>query len=324
MLPPELLYHKDRGRFISEFGMQAPPCIETVHKYVPAAERHMQSRTMTHHNKGEFGTEKLYGYLAGYFRVPADFEDCVYLMQLSQGEAVKTAVEHWRARKFRTAGTLFWQINDCWPVTSWSCVDYEGRPKALYHYARRFFAPVLPVVLRADGGLSVSVVNDRPEPFAGTLVCGMADLEGADVWTADVAVELPANAVREVVARADSELGLSDPARQFFWCRLIEGREEVSANSWFFMPYKHVDFPSVDWEVSVADVGGHSFDITLESSAFARGVWLRMEGMEADFEENFFDAFESVPVTVRATVENDADAQAVARRLKIRTVADVR
>jgi len=322
-MPPEH-YRKESGRFISEFGMQAPPCIETIHKYVPAAERHMQSRTMTHHNKAEFGTEKLYGYLAGRFRVPADFEDCVYLMQLSQGEAIKTAVEHWRACKFRTAGTLFWQMNDCWPVASWSCVDYEGCPKALYYYAKRFFAPVLPVILRAGGGLSVNVVNDRPKPFAGTLVCGMADLAGVDIWTAEAAAELPANAVREVLAREDSELGLTERARQYFWCKLLEGKEAVSANSWFFMPYKHVALPLVDWEVNVAERGEHRFEITLESSAFAKGVWLRMEGMRAEFEDNFFDAFESVPVTVGVTTENDADADSIARRLKIRTVADVR
>ena len=89
------------------------------------------------------------------------------------------------------------------------------------------------------------------------------------------------------------------------------------------MPYKHVAFPSADWEINVAECGEHRFEITLESSAFAKGVWLRMEGMVADFEDNFFDAFESVPVTVRMTTANDADADSIARRLKIRTVADV-
>ena len=311
------------GRFVSEFGMQAPPSVETIHRYVPAAERHMQSRTMTHHNKAELGTERLYRYLAEYFRVPADFEDCVYLMQLVQGEVVKVGVEHWRARKFRTAGTLFWQHNDCWPATSWSCVDYGGRPKALYYYAKRFFAPVLPVIAWRDGRLSIIVVNDGPGPFRGTLACGLIDVDGSDVWTSDVTAEVPANGLGKVLARETSQLGLTDPARQFVWCRLLEGRRVVGSNTCFFAPYEHVAFPSVDWEVGVEELGRRSFAVTLESRAFAKGVWLRVEGMEADFEDNFFDMLESVPVMVRVTTEYDTDGGAVARRLKIRTVADV-
>ena len=321
-MPPEA-YRTQKGRFVSEFGMQAPPCIETIHSYVPAAERHMQSRVMTHHNKAQLGTERLYRYLAEFFHVPADFEDCVYLMQLVQGEALKIGVEYWRARKFQTAGALFWQHNDCWPVTSWSCVDYAGRPKALYYYARRFFAPVLTVVSPHDGGLCVTVVNDTPEPFAGVLACGMMDLDGSDVWVEDLPVAITGNGVQQVLVREQADLGLTDPAHQFAWCRLLRGPEVVSSNACFFAPYKHVALPSVDWETGVEQSGKRSFDIVLESSAFAKGVWLRVEGMEAHFEDNFFDVLESVPVTVRLTTQEDTDADAIARRLKIRTVADV-
>ncbi len=317
-------YRGQEGRFISEFGLAGPPALETIPRYIPAAERHMQSRVMAHHNGACDGTARLYRYLASQFRVPAGFEDCLYLMQLAQGEAVKVGVEHWRARKFLTAGALLWHFNDCWPATSCSCIDSEGRPKALYYYARRFFAPVLPVVDYRDGRLSVTIVNDRPERFTGTFVCGMADLDGYDLWTEDVAARVPANGVRQVLAREGKELGFEDPVRQFVWCRLLEGQSVVSSNTHFFAPYMHVALPSVDWEVEVSKLGERSFELTLESTAFAKGVWLRLEGAGAQLEDNFFDALEAIPTTVRLSTDRDMEAEEVSRRLTIRTVADAR
>jgi len=320
--PPER-YRSQNGRFVSEFGMQAPPALETIHEYVPARERHMQSRTMIHHNKAELGTERLYRYLAGQFRVPGSFEDTVYLMQLVQAEAIKTGVAHWRARKFATAGALFWQLNDCWPVTSWSCIDSRGRPKALYYYARRAFAPVLAVASEDAQGLSVLVVNDAPERFEGIIACGLADVGGDRVWSTDIRVAVAPNAVEKLPVRKREDLRLSHPTREFFWCRLLKNGSLLSADARFFVPYMHVSLPPVGWEVGVRQVGEGRFVLTLESSAFAKGVWLRLEGVEAQFEDNFFDALASVPVTVGLRVGKDASAESVRRRLRIKTVADV-
>ncbi len=316
-------YRTQNGRFVSEFGMQAPPALDTIREYIPAAQRHMQSRGMVHHNKCGLGTERLYRYLAEFFRIPARFEDTVYLMQLVQGEVLKLGVEHWRARKFRTAGALFWQLNDCWPVTSWSCVDSRLRPKALWYYARRFFAPVLVAPGRGEAGMCTTIVSDLPERFQGMLVCGLSDVDGDRVWSADIKVDVPANGVEQFVVRKQKDLQLKDPAREFFWCRLLRGNELVSANSLFFAPYRQVALPAVEWQVDVRQAGERCFEVTLESNAFAKGAWLRLEGMEAEFEDNYFDALASVPVTVRLRTPQDVPAEAVARRLLIRTVGDV-
>jgi beta-mannosidase len=99
--------------------------------------------------------------------------------------------------------------------------------------------------------------------------------------------------------------------------------EAVSSNNFFFAPYRYLALPSVDWETSVEKLGERSFELTLEANAFAKGVWLRLDSMAADFEDNFFDAPESVPVKVRLTTETDAPAETIQRRLLIRTVADV-
>lgn len=139
-------YLEDTGRFISEFGFQAMPAWRTLLAYTAPEDRHLLSPVMRSHNKMVEGTERLLRFVAGRLGLPRDLKSFVYLTQLNQAEAIRTGVEHWRRRMFRTAGALYWQLNDCWPVASWSALDYYRRKKALYHYSRAFFAPLLPTL----------------------------------------------------------------------------------------------------------------------------------------------------------------------------------
>jgi beta-mannosidase len=311
------------GRFLSEFGFQAPPAMETIRRYVPSSGNHMQSRVMEHHNCAWEGTERLYRLLSIYFRVPCSMEDTVYLMQLMQGEAVKAGVEGWRARKFMTAGTLFWQLNDCWPVTSWSCIDYEHRPKALYYYARRFFAPVLPVIDGRGGRFAVKVINDRPEPFSGELVCGFGQLSGDQRWVQKVALSVPANGSAPGLAVEPADLHSEEPAREYFWCRLLKDGAEVAHNVAFLVPPKHLELDLPDWQLSVEQTAPRSFRVKVSSDCFAEGVWLRVEGAEAGFSDNFFDLLPEVATVVQVTTDSDMSADELRRRLRLKSVAHV-
>jgi beta-mannosidase len=284
----------------------------------------MQSRAMEHHNRAFQGTERLFKLLSGYFRVPGDFEDVVYLMQLTQGEGVKVGVEHWRARKFRTAGTLFWQLNDCWPVTSWSCLDYAHRPKALYYYAKRFFAPLLPVIDYRDGRFSVRVVNDRPSPFEGELICGFGRVNGDQHWVDRQPCHVPANGAADGASRTTEELATPDPTRDYFWCRLIEDDREIARNARFLAPYKHVALPAPEWEVSVESTDTRRHTLRLTNWCFAKAAWLRVSGMEAEFSDNFFDLFPELPTEVQVETPQDISPAELQRRLEIRSVAEAR
>ena len=311
------------GRFLSEFGFQAPPAMDTLRRHIPSSAHHMQSRVMEHHNRAWEGTERLYRLLSIYFRVPGSFEDTVYLMQLMQGEAVKTGVEAWRARKFLTAGTLFWQLNDCWPVTSWSAIDYAHRPKALYYYARRFFAPVLPIIDGRGGKFTVKVVNDLPREFAGELVCGFGRLTGDQAWVEKIALSVPANGLTPALEVALDDLPAKDPAHEYFWCRLLADSAEVAHSAAFRVPYKHLELDVPEWELDVTEVEGRRFHVRLSSDCFAKGVHLRVEGAEAAFSDNFFDLFPEVAAVIEVTTDSAMTADEVRRRLRVRSVAEV-
>jgi len=130
------------------------------------------------------GQERILRFINAHFGLTTDFGAFIYLSQLDQAEAIKFGVEHWRARKYRTAGTLYWQLNDSWPVFSWSSVDYFKRPKALYYYTRRFYADILPIAYyeRADRAVRVMVVSDRYEDKIVNLVLEIWDTGGKKIW----------------------------------------------------------------------------------------------------------------------------------------------
>jgi len=145
---PFQAYREHNSRFVSEFGFQSLPALETIRTYAEESEWNMTSYIMEHHQRSGGGNGTIITYMADHFRLPKDFESLVYLTQLLQAEAVRTGVEYWRRNRRCTSGTLYWQLNDCWPVASWSSLDYFGRWKALHYAARRFYAPVL---LSAEG-----------------------------------------------------------------------------------------------------------------------------------------------------------------------------
>ena len=128
---------------MSEFGFQALPPLETIRTYADEADWNMTSYIMELHQKNASGNSLMVGQMLDTFRLPKDFVSLVYLSMALQAEGIRYGVEHWRRHPDRVAGILYWQLNDCWPVASWSSLDYFGRWKALHYFARHFFAPLM-------------------------------------------------------------------------------------------------------------------------------------------------------------------------------------
>ena len=130
---------------MSEFGFQAFPTMETVEFYAAPEDRNLTSYIMEHHQRGNHGNGLIIAQMTDTFRMPKDFTAWIYLSLILQAEGIRYGVEHWRRNMHRVAGTLYWQLNDCWPVASWASIDYFGRWKALHYLARRFLRARLAV-----------------------------------------------------------------------------------------------------------------------------------------------------------------------------------
>jgi len=166
---PFTAYRDQYPRFMSEFGFQALPPLATIRTFADEADWNMTSYIMEQHQKNASGNSLMVGQMLDTFRLPQDFSSLVYLSMVLQAEGIRYGVEHWRRSRERVAGTLYWQLNDCWPVASWSSLDYFGRWKALHYAARRFYAPVLLSIEDDPPRHGVYVTNDQRDPWEGSL-----------------------------------------------------------------------------------------------------------------------------------------------------------
>jgi len=174
-------YYDVIPRFCSEFGFQSFPSPESVASYAPENQRNITSPVMRHHQKHNAGNTTILSTMARYFRMPSSFEDTLYLSQVQQAMAIRTAVDYWRAQRPVSMGALYWQLNDLWPVASWSSIEYSGKWKLLHYEARRFFAPLRLSLYRKDGILHVSALNDNPRDICGKVIFRLLAFDGSEI-----------------------------------------------------------------------------------------------------------------------------------------------
>ena len=156
-------FRKYYFRYLSEFGFQSFPSYEAVKTFTEPGDRNIFSYVMEKHQRNNAANGKIMNYMSATFLYPTDFRTLIYASQLLQAEAIKYGVEHFRRNRGRCMGAVVWQLNDCWPVASWSSIDYTGRWKAVHYYAKRFFAPVL--ISCEEEGLMTQDTNVNAEPF---------------------------------------------------------------------------------------------------------------------------------------------------------------
>ncbi len=153
----------DKSLFVTEFGFQAPANRQTLEAVIPPAMRYIQSRIFEWHNKQIEGNERLIRFLAGHLPVCPQWPDYIYLTQLNQGFALKTCLEHWRRRWPETSGSIIWQLNDCWPVSSWSLIDSRLHPKLSYFFVSRVFSPCFISFEKVEDNLQVSLSCEQKQ-----------------------------------------------------------------------------------------------------------------------------------------------------------------
>ncbi|WP_317175752.1 beta-mannosidase [Halomontanus rarus] len=304
-------YLEVEPRFVSEFGYQSFASNETLAQVVPEGHRNPTAPLMEHHQRHPNGNAHQLEQMADTFRVPFGFEDFVYLSQVQQGLAMKTAIEHWRRLQPYCMGTLYWQLNDLWPCASWSSIEYGGDWKALHHLARRFYAPVLVSVAPAEDGetFDVWVTNDRPTARTGRLSITVRTFDGKTLFEASPEVRIEAGGSRSVYSLEIDDLPRDvDPTRSMIRVD-FDGDDETYANHAFFEPYKRLDLPDPDLDVTVADG-----TVTVEASGAALFVALSAPGVR--FTDNYVHleageraSFEYEPVRIDpADAAGDADS----------------
>jgi beta-mannosidase len=296
-------YGPNTSRFMSEYGFQSFPELPSVARYATPADYNIESPVMLSHQRHPRGNQLVRTYMDRDFRKPKDFASFLYVSQVLQATVIDYAAEAHRRRMPYNQGSLYWQLDDCWPVASWAGIDYFGRWKALHYAARRFFAPILLSTVEDGDQIRVYGVSDLRAPTRGQLVLRLLDFEGRELWRKDSAVTLAANtsAVLSSWPRAAALQG-ADPAHVVLVAEL-DGPDgaHVARSLFYFEKTKDLVLPDPELSVAVTShTGGAS--VRVVARRLARAVRLEADPApsrpEDKFSDNYFDLLPGEAVTV--------------------------
>lgn len=275
-------YYDYKPRFCSEFGFQSFSSREVGETYCHPKDVYSGGLDFEWHQKNVGGNDRIRRTFARYFREPKDMDGVLYLSQVQQALAIKTAVEGWRALRPHCMGTLYWQLNDLWPVASWSSLEYGGKWKHLHHHARRFYAPVAAAVKPSADGNAVWAFNDTAESVKGELTVERWTYDGAMVSSEKKDVLLPPDSS----TRVSSVKAVSGGDRQAptFVVLRLKTAHGVFRNDWHPGPYK--DMPVADAKVSVSASSDFTVSVSADKPAFF--VWLNAKNIPGEFDDNSF------------------------------------
>ncbi|KAI9010628.1 beta-galactosidase/beta-glucuronidase [Hyaloraphidium curvatum] len=303
-------------RFCSEFGFQSIPSLDTIAAFCPPGEENPYSPSMEFHQKNEGGNGRIMGTMERYFRFPeGGIRTVVYLSQLQQAVAIKTAVEYWRTLRPACMGTVYWQLNDMWPVCSWSSVEWDGRWKMLHYFARSFYGDAVVVALpghatkrrrddekrtdsrRGEETVEVWVVNDRVQPISVSINVELWDLRaGRLVSTSTLARTVPKLGSEMLASYLFSDFCGTEEHRQTRFLNLemtysdasgvvVNSGHRQASTYFFFVPYKHLSLPKSGPVVPQITTGeGSTFHVKITSPVILVHLYLAVEGADGEFE----------------------------------------
>ena len=290
-------YQGIKPRFCSEFGYQSWPSLPTVKTFAPEEDWNVTSPTFEQHQKNGKGNSIMTEMFTRYFRFPADFAQMLYLSQVQQALAIKTASEYWRANKPICRGILYWQLNDCWPVSSWSSIEYNGRWKQLHYHAKRFFAPQLPVFMEDKKTLALNLINDEHREIEAKGQVTWFDWNGEVIETWPLYARLQADG-NQKVWEFDRAL-IAERQHQGFFHVVMECDGKTLSNTWFDDVYKRLPLPKAQIHARVFEENGGLF-VSLSTDKPAFYVHPEFSG-EGRFDEGSFTLLPFSPVTLEYT-----------------------
>jgi beta-mannosidase len=330
-------YEKWRFRFVSEFGMQSYSSAETNATFCPPAEDNVFGAAMENHQKNRAGNQIILDYVSRRYRFPQSQRDLIYLSQMNQAHCMQVGVEHYRRNMPHCMGALYWQLNDCWPVASWSSLEFTGRWKALHHVARRFFAPAL-VSAHVPGDEETTIGNyrrstvrevhlytvyDAPAPAKGVLRWDLFHLDGRIVLQGKKAVALRyGESVRQKTLDLAKPIAAHGRDSLVLRIALETGGRRVSEDSVFLTMPRFIHLPKPATTVAVELVTPQRLRLTFTSPVFQHRFAFELPGLAHRSSDNYFELFPAEPKTVELNLARPHTAAQIKRALRFHSLAD--
>lgn len=312
-------YRNHKFRFCSEYGFQSLPNIKTIEYFCPPSEMDVLSKTMLSHQKNLGGNQKLLRFMREHYPEPKNMEMTTYATQLNQANAIAYGVEHFRRCRGYTMGSIYWQLNDSWPVASWSSVDYFGRYKALHYFAKRFYAPLAIGLFNEGNTITVNIANEALNNFKGYLKTGVSknDFTAISEQKTDVVVE----SLSSLDALCLSNKDFNGKEDCYFYAELYDENDILIAkNTLLGTEPKDFEFkkPNINIEATNTDGGVY---LTLSSDVLIKNVEISFKHHDIILSDNYFDLSSGEPYKVFAST--DLTPSEILDDIKIISVYDI-
>ncbi|MCP1301504.1 glycoside hydrolase family 2 protein [Chryseobacterium sp. S0630] len=278
---PFEIYNEKVGRFMSEYGFQGTPTLETTKSmFSGTPDLSLQNPTIKAHEKHARGWDIINEYLKRDYKIPTDFVQYNYVSQLLQARGMQIAIEAHRRAKPYNMGTLYWQLNDCWPVVSWSSIDYLGNWKAFHYQAKRSFEPVLISIAETDKSYDIYLISDLVKEFNSDIKFELIDFKGKILWKSNQSENIKADVSKKIRSLSKSELAQFDLSKAVL---KISSEKDTKFEKLFFFN-KPKDLKLSNPEIKIRKVS--STEIEISTDILAKDVYLVGD---THFSDNFFD-----------------------------------
>ena len=305
--------------FMSEYGFQSFPEYASFMRFATLSDTNMYSEVMKSHQRSSIGNSTIEEYMAREFKTPKNFESLLYVSQLLQADGIRTAIEAHRRNKATCMGSLYWQLNDCWPGASWSSIDYYGKWKALHYNVQNAFKPIIISHEFIDSNLKIYLISDLKESFSGEIQITYFPFKGDSClkkWTKKVYLN---------PFEAKSYLTISKnkiPENSYLEIALKKGENYISTKNVYLSPFKELDIPKPELKFyTKIDKKENTILITVKSKFFAKGVCITSNS-ENNFSDNFFDLAIAGEKRISLKIKDEEDIYKVIKSLKIKSLWD--
>lgn len=295
----------DLPRFMSEFGFQSFPEMKTIATFASPEDYQIESEVMNGHQKSSIGNALIRTYMERDYIIPEKFEDFVYVGLVLQGQGMRHGLEAHRRNRPYCMGTLYWQLNDSWPVVSWSSIDYYGNWKALHYQAKRAFEPILMNPIQERDSLCIYLISDKLETMEQvTLEMNVIDFDGKALGKKIRmnSLVIPDN-VSQCVYQKSLSGWLTPEERQRCFLQLVlkdKSGRSMAESVYFFRKTKELLLPQTTVSYKMKLTEGRC-ELTLSSSKLAKDLFIETPIQGARFSDNFFDLLPGQPKKVIIT-----------------------
>ena len=307
--------------FMSEYGFQSFPEYSSFKKFAKDQDRSIYSEVMKSHQRSSIGNATIEEYMKRSFRAPIGFEELLYMSQLLQSDGIRTGIEAHRRNKNKCMGSLYWQLNDCWPGASWSSIDYYGKWKALHYQVKEAFAPVIISHEFIDGDLQITIVSDLRSDFEGELEVVLSefkDIHKITDWKQEIQIQ--ANTTKQVLMISADQLPKGTDRKYTYLQMFLQDKAGiVSKKNVYFLPFKDLLLPRPELDFTVANDKSNLLYITVTTKNFAKGVHVSCNSTN-NFSDNFFDLPIHGTKTITLPLDYGTDIEALIESIEIRSL----